>query len=242
MERVQKIISNAGYCSRRKAEDLIEEGKVKVNGKKIILGDKADPEIDKITVEGKKIIHARKLYVMMYKPKNYETTLADGTEKKTIKNLLKFKERIYPIGRLDYNAEGLLLLTNDGNFANMMMHPRYEIKKTYEAKLDKAIQKGDIDSIKRGVKLKDGFVRDIDIDVISNDKRVVTITVHEGKNKIVKRIFGSHGYYVQELKRTKIGDLTIGKLKAGYTRRLSAGEIANLLELATKRSSPYHNH
>ena len=238
LERVQKIIAAAGFCSRRAAEELIVDGHVKVNGKPVNLGDKADSHIDHITVDGKSISLGQKFYVLLYKPKYYETTLADNTGRRTITQLLKYPARLYPVGRLDYNTEGLLLVTNDGHFANTIMHPRYNIDKTYQAELDKPITPQDIERLKRGVRLKDGPVSNVVVRVVSKDRKFVEVMLHEGRNKIVKRIFGEMGYYVKGLIRTRIGFLTIGSLKPGRNRKLSTTEVERMLDLAVIKPHP----
>ena len=154
MHRVQKLLSNYGYCSRRKAEELIIEGRVKVNNKVITIGDKATEE-DILKVDNKIVNKNKKLYLIFNKPKGCVTALNDQF-KKTIMEYIKIKERVFPIGRLDYNTEGLLILTNDGDFANKIMHPRYEIKKTYQAEINKPITKREIEQIELGVELEDG--------------------------------------------------------------------------------------
>ncbi len=231
--RVQKIIANAGYCSRRKAEQLIEQGKVAVNGKVITIGDKADPSKDIVSVDGKKIVGGKKRYIMLYKPRNILTSLKDPSGKKTIIDVLKenakekIPERVVPVGRLDYDAEGLLLLTNDGDFANYVMHPRYEKVKVYHAELDKKISKQELQKIGRSIKLRDGLVRIDQLKQLAPNK--VEIGVHEGRNKMVKRIFRKLGFMVKRLKRVQVGAVKIGKLKPGELRDLTKQEIEKLM-------------
>jgi 23S rRNA pseudouridine2605 synthase len=223
IERVQKTLANAGFCSRRKAEELIIAGKVRVNGKVIHIGDKADIEKDEIIANGTKITKQRKIYVMLNKPVGYETTLSPDV-KKNVSTLITIKERVFPIGRLDKNSAGLLLLTNDGDFANKVMHPRYETEKTYVVKLDKAINRGDVDILKRGIKLRDGFVN-AKLNLLTKDR--LEVIIHEGRKWIVKRMFFKLGYYVQELVRIKIDGLKLD-VQPGKWRFLTKTEVEML--------------
>jgi len=197
---VQKLLSNYGYCSRRKAEELIKQGKVKVNNKIISIGDKAS-EKDKIYVNGKLINQEKRVYIMFHKPADCVTALYDK-KYKTVMSYIKIKERIFPVGRLDYNTSGLLLLTNDGDFANKIMHPSHEIKKTYLVGLGKEITEQQINQIEKGIILKDGKTSSAKIKKLN--PTLVEITIHEGKNRIVRRIFKELNIYVRFLKRIKI--------------------------------------
>jgi pseudouridine synthase len=213
-ERVQKIMSNAGYCSRRKAEDLIAEGKVLVNSRRIKLGDKADPEKDTILVSGKPLVLEQKKYYLFYKPRNVLTTLHDPFGKPTIADYTShLPVRVFPVGRLDYDAEGLLILTNDGDFANRLAHPRYETPKTYEAELRDRLRDADLKKLSGTVRLDDGPVKIESCRKLSEN--YIEITIHEGRHKIVKRIFKELGFYVKRLKRTQVGEYKLGRLKPG---------------------------
>ena len=224
-ERVQKIISNAGYCSRRKAEEFIEKGKVTVNGKTIKLGDKADIEKDEIYIGSTQIEKSKPIYIMLNKPKGYEVTL-NPEIKKSVTDLIPIDERVFPVGRLDKNTTGLLLLTNDGNFANKITHPRYEKEKTYYVKLDKRIEERDIKEIERGLHMADGVIKG-KIKVYQKDQ--IEITIHEGKKWIIKRMFFKLGYYVTELSRVKIGNLRMD-VKIGKWRFLNPKEVNELMK------------
>ena len=224
MERVQKIISNAGLMSRRKAEEHIEQGRVRVNGKIIKLGDKAGPE-DKIMVDDKQVSQIRKKYIMFNKPVDCLTTLDDPKGRRTVFHYVKLKERLIPVGRLDFKTEGMLLLTNDGDFANKIAHPRYEIKKSYLARLDRALQKDDKRKLEKGVTLEDGPCRPVNIVYANEDHTLVKITLHEGRNRIVRRMLFHVGYKTRQLVRTKIGNLDLGDLGVGKYRNLTPQEI-----------------
>jgi 23S rRNA pseudouridine2605 synthase len=215
--RVQKLISNFGYCSRRKAEELIIAARVKVNGKMIKIGDQALAS-DRIEVDGKAITAQNKVYVAFHKPTGCATALTDNFQK-TIMDYIDLKERVFPVGRLDFNTSGLLILTNDGDFANSIMHPRYEVKKTYLAATDKELSKKDADRMRSGVMLDDGMTSPAKVNVLPGNK--AEITIHEGKNRIIKRILKSLGYTTSSLQRIKIGMLEIGNLKVGCYRHLT---------------------
>ena len=224
MHRVQKLLSNYGYCSRRKAEELIEQGRVKVNGKAITIGDKAS-EDDKIYVDGKLVSKGRKVYLIFNKPVHCVTALNDSHHK-TIMHYIKVKERVFPIGRLDYNTSGLLLLTNDGDFANKVMHPRYEVKKTYLVEVNKPIDKHSITKIEKGVLLEDGKTSPAKARKIEDN--VIEVTIHEGKNRIIRRIMEKLGYSIRFIERVKIGELGLGRLRQGEYKKLSKKEMEQL--------------
>lgn len=229
MDRLQKIMSNFGYCSRRRAEDLIKQGKVMVNGKKITIGDKADAEKDEISVDGKILKGQKKLYLMLNKPKGYLVTLGNSKseqDKKTIAKLVKVKERVFPVGRLDYNTEGFLIMTNDGDFANKIMHPRYNLRKTYEVVLDKKMTGRDQEMLKRGIMIDD---KEAVPDSVEVDGEKLILVIHEGRNRIVRRILKAMGYLVQSLTRTHIGSIKMD-VQSGKWRKLRPGEVAKLIE------------
>ena len=235
MERIQKLIAEYGYTSRRKAEELITDGRVKVNGEVVSLGDKASRS-DIITIDDISINKevAKRVYVLN-KPREVISTVSDDKNRKTVVDLIKTNERIYPIGRLDYDTTGLILLTNDGELANILMHPKNNIKKTYIAKLNKILSKEDSIRIKKGIKI-DGRVVEVDfIKLRSLDKKnntsIVEITIHEGRNHIIRRLFETLNYDVIKLKREGYAFLTLGDLKSGDYRELSLKEIKTLYSL-----------
>ena len=221
MDRVQKILSRHGYCSRRNAEKIIDQGRVKVNGKVIKLGDKAG-EDDKITIDGKPLKKKESIYIKFNKPVGYVTSLKDRHEK-TIMELIKIRERVFPIGRLDKNTSGLLLLTNDGDFANKIMHPRYEVKKTYLVGLYKDITEAKLKKLETGVVLEDGKTSPAKTKL--HHEKLVEIEIHEGKNRIIRRMFKKIGYQVKFLKRIKIGNMNLGKLEEGKIKFLKKSEL-----------------
>jgi len=225
MHRVQKLLSNYGYCSRRKAEELIKEARVKVNGRIITIGDKAS-ENDKIYVDNKLVNKTTKIYIMFNKPIKCVTALNDK-HNKTIMHYIKLKQRVFPIGRLDLDTSGLLLLTNDGDFANRVMHPRYEIKKIYLVKVDKPVSKDSIKKIEKGVSLEDGKTSPAHVKKTQNG---LEITIHEGKNRIIRRIMEKLGYKVKSLNRIRIGQLGLGGLKQGRFKVLSDREKEKIFQ------------
>jgi 23S rRNA pseudouridine2605 synthase len=221
MERVQKILSNRGYCSRRKGEELIVEGRVKVNDKVITIGDQATNK-DKITVDDQPIDRERRVYLIFNKPPKCVTALRDR-QLPTVMEFINIKERVFPIGRLDYDSTGILLLTNDGDFANRVMHPRNEVKKTYQVKLNDSIRKEQIKWLQEGVELRDGTTKPAIIKKI--DRTFLEVTISEGKNQIIKRMFRKVGFRVKQLKRISIGRLKLARLKPGEYRELTQKEL-----------------
>ena len=238
MERLQKVIANCGVCSRRKAEELILEGKVTVNGKVIReLGTKVS-EKDTVEVMGKVLEKKQSLYFLLNKPRGVITSVRDEKNRKTVIDLIDIDERIYPIGRLDYDTTGVLLLTNDGGFSNLMTHPSGQIEKVYVAKLNKKIEGKDLAQLKKGV-LMDGYLMKADRIKLrktnSDGTCIVELTIHEGRNHQVKKMFESVGYLVDKLKRERVGFLTTGKLKSGEYRSLTPKEVHQFYVLAKKK-------
>lgn len=225
-ERVQKIIANSGFCSRRNAEELIISGKVKVNGQKITIGDKADPNKDTISIGDHLIKPDKQVYFALNKPIGYITTSKDMYDRKKVIDLINVNERIFPVGRLDRDAGGLIFLTNDGNWSNRIVHPRYKVGKTYLVELDSPFDKTNREIIEKGIRLSDGLVKG-KIKIL--EKKKIEIKIHVGKNKIVKRIFNHFGHRVVRLTRIKIGDINLGKLKPTQYRSLTKEEIKSFL-------------
>ena len=232
MERLQKIIAARGLCSRRQAEKWIEEGRVRVNGNTARLGDTADVTEDVIEVDGKRLPKAgKKVYLMLNKPRGYVTTLSDEKGRKNAAQLVEnCGVRVYPVGRLDMDSEGLLLFTNDGEFANLLMHPRHEVNKTYRVWVT-GFSEENLELLKEPIEL-DGYrirppkVRTVHV---TGEKAVLEVTIHEGRNRQVRRMCQAANMNVARLKRIAEGALRLGELKEGQWRHLRADEVEKLL-------------
>lgn len=243
MERLQKVIAHAGIASRRKAEQLIVEGKVKVNGKVVTeLGVKVSPQ-DRIEVDGIPLEREEPVYYLLYKPRGVICSVKDEKGRKVVTDFFKHvNKRIYPIGRLDYDTSGLLLLTNDGEFANLLMHPRYEIEKVYIAKVKGIPAREKVKQLEKGVALEDGVTAPAKAKVLSIDKRkqtaIVELRIHEGRNRQVRRMFEAIGHPVLKLKRERYAFLDLKGMNPGDYRELSPHEVKQLRALALA-GSPY---
>ena len=238
-ERIQKIISAAGVTSRRAAEELIAEGRVRVNGQVVTeLGTKADASKDHIKVDGKLINpHQPKTYIMLNKPVGFVTTMSDPEGRPTVQDLLKgVKVRVYPVGRLDYNTEGMLIMTNDGDFAFQVTHPKHELPKTYLAKLKGVLDEKQIEMIETGLFLDDGKTAPAKLRKIRKEEANswVELTITEGRKRQVRRMFDRVGRSVIKLKRTKTGNLVLGDLPEGTFRYLTPIEVKGLMDLSQK--------
>ncbi|ATP39590.1 pseudouridine synthase [Solibacillus sp. R5-41] len=238
MERLQKVIAYAGVASRRKAEQLIVEGKVKVNGKVIReLGTKV-ANSDTIEVEGVKLEKEDKVYFLLYKPRGYISAVTDDKGRKTVTDIFKkhVHQRIFPVGRLDYDTTGLLLMTNDGEFSNLMTHPKFKIDKTYIARVKGVPTKQGLMKLQGGIKLEDGKTAPARVSMTSFDesagKAICEITIHEGRNRQVRRMFEAIGTPVVKLKRERFAFLDLSNLIAGEYRELSKHEVKQLRVLA----------
>jgi pseudouridine synthase len=245
MIRLQKILSQAGISSRRAAEKLMAEGRVSVNGTTIFeLGTKADPAKDDIRVDGRRIKAAeRPRYILLNKPRGYVTTRSDEKRRKTVLDLLGgVREYVYPVGRLDYDTEGLLLLTNDGDLAAALTHPRHGVERTYEARVAGMPDERALEKLRNGVPLDGKRTLPAQVILLNSGRRdadgVVLITITEGRNRQVRRMLEAVGHPVDRLKRTKIGPLADRKLPVGAWRDLSAEEVNRLKAASsTERSS-----
>lgn len=230
--RLNRYISNSGICSRRKADELIESGVVTVNGVAVTeLGTKVDPAKDEIKYNGERLKREKMVYVLLNKPKDYITTTDDPQERRTVMHLVAkaTKERIYPVGRLDRNTTGLLLLTNDGNLAEKLSHPRNNISKLYNVELNKNLTQGDFNKIQFGIELEDGLIKPDDLSYVQGgSKREVGIQIHSGKNRVVRRIFESLGYEVVKLDRVVYASLTKKDLPRGRWRYLDERELVQI--------------
>lgn len=234
MERLQKVIANSGYTSRRKAEELISLGKVKVNGSIVReLGTKVNEE-DIIEVEGKVLEkNEKKVYYMLNKPRGVISSVTDELKRKTVVSLINTNLRIYPIGRLDYDTTGLLLLTNDGCLANLLMHPKNEVEKKYIAKIEGVLSPSEFYGLKKGIVIEGRKVIPTYLKVRkeTENNSIVEISIIEGRNHIVKKIFESLRHPVLKLKRESYAFLSLGNLKSGEYRELSLKEVKKLYSL-----------
>jgi 23S rRNA pseudouridine2605 synthase len=239
LERLQKIISAAGITSRRASEELILAGRVTVNGAVVTeLGSKADPAVDTVAVDGKQLtITANKIYILLYKPVGYLTTLDDPEGRPLVTDLLKeVGERVYPVGRLDYNTEGLLLLTNDGEWANQLMHPRHEVEKEYHVRVRGKVHKSQLDQLAGGVEVEGRKTAPARVCLIKEGDQNdwFSIAIHEGRNRQVRRMCEAVSLSVVRLRRVRYGMLTLGALKPGEFRFLTGAEVAGLRDQQRK--------
>ena len=237
--RIQKIIADSGMCSRRKAEELISSGKVTVNGRPCKLGDKALPNKDIIAVNGENISvpkRRRLYYIMLHKPRGYVTTMSDELDRKCVTELLKgVPERVYPIGRLDKNSEGLLLFTNDGGFANDIMHPSRHISKTYRVTVRPDITEQQLVELSSGVEIDGKMTKECNVVVLDKKQGrvVLQMTIFEGRNRQIRKMCEAVGLEVARLKRTSVGPLKLGMLKGDY-RELKPDELRALRSAVSK--------
>ena len=239
LERIQKILSKAGVASRREAERMVIEGRVSVNGQVVgTLGFKADPTKDHIKVNGKRLGHFEpKVFLLLNKPRGYLSTVKDPKGRPTIMDLLKnVKWRIYPVGRLDFDAEGLLLLTNDGDVAHLLSHPRFSIPKTYLVKVAGVPEEKKLLRLKRGVMLEDGEAKAVSCSLIRQREKNswLRVMVTEGRNRLVKRMFSAVGHPVLKLKRIGYGPIQLGELPFGKFRYLTPEEVEKLKVLGSE--------
>ena len=240
-QRIQKVLSDQGVCSRRAAEKLIDEGRVKVNGHPVTLGDKMDPDFDKVSIDGKSVRIVRKrqyTYLMLNKPRGYITTASDERGRKTVMDLLTgVDRRVYPIGRLDKDSEGLLLLTDDGAFANLLTHPSGGVGKLYRVTVRPRATEEQIVKMSSGVVLDDGVKTQpavIHVVVDEPGRTVLEITLHEGRNRQIRRMCEAVGLEVIRLKRSAEGPVKLGMLQPGEYRELKKSEISALRNAALK--------
>ncbi len=232
VERVQKVIAASGYCSRRKAEELIKKGLVYINGNIASLGDKVSGN-DYIEVEGNAINEKQdKVYYLLNKPRGVITSTTDDKGRKTVVDIIDTNTRIYPVGRLDYDTTGLLILTNDGELANLLTHPKNNIDKVYITKIEGLITKGNLRTLENGVVIDGEKTAKSKAKILRADKKtnttVVELTIHEGRNHQVKNMFKALGYNVIKLKRERISFLTVDGLSSGDYRQLSIHEVKKL--------------
>ena len=234
--RLQKVLAQAGIASRRAAEIMIDEGRIEVNGKVVSeQGRRVDPERDVIRVDGSRIPPPRRhIYAVLNKPRGVVSTMDDPEGRPTVADLLgKYaRERLFHVGRLDTDTEGMLLLTNDGDFAQRMMHPSYELTKTYVAEVEGFVDNATLKRIGKGVRLEDGWVNpdDVKLGIRTDQRTMITLAIHEGRNRVVRRLFDAVGHPVRTLARTQIGPVRMGQLPSGEIRDLTRDELGALLD------------
>ncbi len=231
MERLQRILATHGIASRRASEQLILDGRVKVNGAVVReLGSKANPAVDRIEVNGRLLQPQRHRYLMLDKPAGYITTVSDERDRRTVMDLIDIRERVYPVGRLDRETEGLLLLTNDGELANRITHPRYEIDKEYHIFTHQRPSGATMGKIRKGVQVDDTLVIPSEFRILreTNDGIILKLVIHSGLNRVVRKMMEQHQIEVAHLRRTRVGPIALGKLPVGEWRDLRPAEVAGL--------------
>ncbi|GAA3405297.1 pseudouridine synthase [Paenibacillus hodogayensis] len=240
MERLQKVLAQAGVASRRKCEEYIEAGRVQVNDETVTtLGVKVDPAVDAIKVDGRPINRQRMQYILLNKPKGVITSTSDPEGRDVVNDYIKdVKERVYPVGRLDYDSEGLLLLTNDGALANLLTHPSHHVPKTYHATVE-GVPHGDLlDKLRAGIQLEDGLTAPAELEYVDinpeKNETIVSITIHEGRNRQVRRMFDAIRFPVIRLKRIQFGSLLLAGLARGKHRMLTKAEVEELRQSAVQ--------
>lgn len=231
--RLQKYLADCGVASRRKSEELIEQGKVKVNGRVAQIGDKVNPKKDDITVSGKKIVKTKSYtYIMLHKPRGFITTMNDEMGRKCVAELVKdVGARVYPVGRLDRESEGLLLMTNDGEFANAMTHPTKHVPKTYRVTVRPSITDEQITALMTGIVIEDRMTAPAEVRVITKEEGrvVLEIVLYEGRNRQIRKMCEALGLEVARLKRTAVGSVKLGMLPQGKWRELKEDEVHKLM-------------
>jgi pseudouridine synthase len=241
--RLQKIISTAGVASRRAAEKLIQEGRVSVNGETVReLGSKADPEVDEIRVDDRRVKRAQRLrYYLLNKPRGYVTTRSDPEKRRTVLDLLKgVREYVYPVGRLDFDSEGLLILTNDGELAATLTHPRHEVERVYDAQVLGVPDAHDVDRLSKGIVLEGRRTSPAHVELVGgrrgdNETSVLRVTIHEGRSRQVRKMCDAIGHPVRTLRRIRIGPIMDKNLRLGAYRELTAEEVRRLKATGKKR-------
>ena len=234
-DRLQKVMAHAGVASRRKSEEIIKQGRVKVNGEVVTeMGIKVEPEVDEIEVDGKIISKEKRVYLLLYKPLGYVTTVDDPRGRKTVLDLIDdIKQRIYPVGRLDYNTSGLLLLTNDGELTYVLTHPSYEIEKTYLVETEGYVDDKKLEKLEKGVELSDGITAPAKVKLKDRDSfnTKFALTIHEGRNRQVRRMCKKISNPVKKLERIKFANLSLEGLEPGDSRELTKKELKKLKNL-----------
>lgn len=237
--RLQKHLSACGIASRRKAEELIEQGKVRVNGRIAALGDKVDPKRDKVSVRGKTVVPVtQKVYIMLHKPRGYVTTLSDEFDRKNVADLVKdVGVKVFPVGRLDRDSEGLLIMTNDGELANIITHPRSHVNKTYRVTVGGGVDDDQIKKLCEGVIIDGKKTQPCDVFVVERreDRTVLNFIIQEGRNRQIRKMCAVVGLDVLRLKRIEIAGVKLGGLKSGSWRELNERELTRLENISKER-------
>ena len=237
--RLQKHLSACGIASRRKAEELIESGKVRVNGRIATLGDKVDPKRDKVTVRGKNVVAVtEKVYIMVNKPRGYVTTMSDEYDRKCVNDLVKdVAVKVFPVGRLDRDSEGLLLMTNDGELANSITHPSRHVNKTYRVTVGGTVNDEQIEKLTTGIVLDGRKTQPCDVFVVERkpDRTMLNFIIHEGRNRQIRRMCEAVGLEVLRLKRLEIAGVKLGGLKLGAWRNLNERELVRLTNISQSK-------
>lgn len=233
--RLQKMLADCGIASRRKADELIAAGKVRVNGRPAVTGEKVDPKADKVTVLGKRVTASKqKIYIMLNKPRGFVTTMQDERGRKCVAELVKAAPaRVFPVGRLDLDSEGLLLMTNDGDLANDIMHPSKHIPKTYRVTVSGKVSEDHITSLTTGLMLEGRVTAPADVRIVSikEDRTAMQITLYEGRNRQIRKMCQQIGLTVLRLKRIAVGNIKLGMLKTGDWRELNEKELKSIKAL-----------
>lgn len=226
--KISKYLASAGLCSRRKCEEFVKMGVVKINGKVASVEERINPDKDIIEFKNKKIEIQKKIYYLLYKPTGYTTTTKDRHAEKIITSLLPKNPKVWPVGRLDKFTSGLIILTNDGELTQKLTHPKYEKKKEYSIITNKPLTKEEISKIKKGLQLEDGFIKPDTFKELGEQN--YKMVLHSGKKRIIRRVIEKFGKKVSQLKRVKLDNLTLGNLKIGQYRKLNQAEIKKLLK------------
>ena len=237
-ERIQKVLARAGVGSRRAVEDMIAAGRIAVNGSVATLGDKVDPDKDKVELDGSPVPLAQDLvHYLLNKPAGVVATAADPEGRPTVVDFVDPAQRVWPVGRLDLDSEGAIIVTNDGDLALRLTHPRYEVPKTYLAEVNGSLSSSSLTALRKGVELDDGKTAPADARVVdrAGGHTLIEMTIAEGRNRQVRRMCEAVGHPVVRLVRTAIGPLQLGRLKPGQSRRLSPAEIRTLYEAGRDR-------
>lgn len=232
MMRLNKYLARAGVASRRASDELIEAGRVKINGKIVTqLGIQVDEKKDRVDVDGNRVRPGNfYVYIALNKPIGYITTASDDKGRDKVTDLVRVPVRVFPVGRLDSDSEGLILLTNDGNLSYRLLHPRFKVEKRYQLYLDREISAADLVKIRQGLLLEDGWTKPGKAEYLNlTDKKFITIGLYEGRNRQIRRMFSALGYSVRKLKRIAIGAISLGSLKTGEWRYLTDQEIQHLM-------------